>query len=146
MPPRPSTGPPQALIERIDYLQSLINHLPTTLPLDPPESLYQLYLDEDCVTDCGTVFPVVGHALELSFETWKRASVLRFKERGSRLNALGPFLKMVVKRMTPSEHVAFETSWIDRLLQAAKDSGAAIPSAAAQRKAKDTPRKAKPTY
>ncbi|KAJ6563873.1 hypothetical protein B0H19DRAFT_1067479 [Mycena capillaripes] len=115
MPPKPrdATGPPQALIYRIDYLQDLLKHLPSSLPLDPPESLYQFYLDEDWAADAGTVFPVAGRALELSFDTWKKDSMVKFTERGSRVAALGPFLKSVLKRMMAGERVAFETAWID---------------------------------
>ncbi|KAJ6565988.1 hypothetical protein B0H10DRAFT_2112089, partial [Mycena sp. CBHHK59/15] len=122
--PKASTGPPQALIYRIEHLQQLLKHLPSSLPLDPAESLYQFYEGEDRVANAGTVFPVAGRALELSFGTWERDAVVKFTERGSRVTALGPFLKNVVKRMTPSERVSFEKAWIGRLLQAAKDSGA----------------------
>ncbi|KAJ6626825.1 hypothetical protein B0H10DRAFT_1941463 [Mycena sp. CBHHK59/15] len=77
-----STGPPQALISCIEYLQKLLLHLPTTLPLDPPDSLYQFYLDEDRVAD-GGVFPTASRALELSFRTWKNGgSNVWFVEQG----------------------------------------------------------------
>ncbi|KAJ6619927.1 hypothetical protein B0H10DRAFT_2024078 [Mycena sp. CBHHK59/15] len=112
--PKASTGPRQALIYHIEHLQQLLEHLPSSLPLDPAESLYQFYIDEDHVADAGTVFPVAGRALELSFGTWERDAVVKFTERGSRVAALGPFLKSV-------------KAWISRLLQAAKDSGTAIP-------------------
>ncbi|KAJ7128500.1 hypothetical protein C8R44DRAFT_732842 [Mycena epipterygia] len=128
-PPKPSTGPPHPLISRIDYLGQLLNHLPTTIPLDPPDSLYRFYLDEDRVTDAGSVFPETGRALEISFGTWQRKeSPVTFMERGARLNSLAPFLKKAVKRMSPSERTVFETSWIDRLVKAAKDCGAVMPS------------------
>ncbi|KAJ7692093.1 hypothetical protein B0H17DRAFT_1061886 [Mycena rosella] len=129
---KPSTGPPQALISRIDHLQRLLNHLPLSLPLDPVESNYQFYLDEDKVAEAGTVFPIAGRALELSFGTWKRGSVLRFEERGTRLAALGPFLKNVVKRMSAGERENFKIAWIDRLVTAATESGAVIPSGASK--------------
>ncbi|KAJ7331529.1 hypothetical protein DFH08DRAFT_881753 [Mycena albidolilacea] len=57
---------------------------------------------------------------------------MRFEERGARITALGPFLKAAVKRMSPGEREAFEKAWIDRLLQAAKESGAVMPSSVPQ--------------
>jgi hypothetical protein len=104
---RPSKGPPQALISRIDYLQKLLKHLPTSLPLDPQDSMYRFYLDEDRVADARTVFPEAGWALEISFGTWKKAA-MRFEERGARITALGPFLKAAVKRMSPGKREAFD--------------------------------------
>ncbi|KAJ6449476.1 hypothetical protein C8R45DRAFT_917279 [Mycena sanguinolenta] len=136
---KPSAGPPQALIPRINYLQSLLQHLPQTLPLDPPESTCQFYIDEDRVADAGTVYPIVGRALELSFGTWKsRDAAVRFEERGLRVAALGPFLKEAVKRMTANERGTFEEAWIGRLVQAAKDSGASLPPRASRRRKNDS--------
>ncbi|KAJ7927358.1 hypothetical protein B0H13DRAFT_2312562 [Mycena leptocephala] len=54
--PKASTGPPQALIYCIEHLQQLLKHLLSSLLLDPAESLYQFYIDEDRVADAGTVF------------------------------------------------------------------------------------------
>ncbi|KAJ6453009.1 hypothetical protein C8R47DRAFT_997886 [Mycena vitilis] len=124
-----STGPPQALIYRIEYLQQLLKHLPLSLPVDPPESLYQFYLDEDRITETGgAVYPVASRALEMSFGTWRdRNAAVKFTERGSCVVALGPFLKKVIRRLSPSERDSFEDAWIGRLIDAAKTSGATIP-------------------
>jgi hypothetical protein len=65
--PMPLTGPSQALIERINYLKTLLSGLPQTLPLEPLDSQYRFYLDEDSVGVAGTVFPEASHALEVSF-------------------------------------------------------------------------------
>ncbi|KAJ7702058.1 hypothetical protein B0H14DRAFT_2648180 [Mycena olivaceomarginata] len=137
MPPRPSTGSPQALIYRIEYLQKLLKHLPLSLPLDPEDSAYRFYLDEDRVAEAGTVFPEAGRALEISFGTWKRDVVLKFEERGARVMALAPFLKAVVKRMSAGEREAFENAWIERLIKAAKESGAVVPSSSLQARERD---------
>jgi hypothetical protein len=131
--PRPATGPSQELVSRIDYLQKLLKHLPLSLPLDPAESPYQFYLNEDEVATAGTTYPAAERALQLSFEIGTRDSLVKFKERGSRVNALGPFLKRAVKRMTSSERDLFQKAWVDRLVRAAKDSGAAIPSKSRER-------------
>ncbi|KAJ7347260.1 hypothetical protein DFH08DRAFT_960607 [Mycena albidolilacea] len=128
----PSTGPPQALIARIDYLQKLLKHLPLSLPLEHEDSPYRFYLDEDHVADTGSVFPEAGGALEILFRTWRMGTVVRFEEGGVRVVALGPFLKRTVNRMSASERVSFEEAWITRLIQAAKDSGATVPSRTSQ--------------
>ncbi|KAJ6560757.1 hypothetical protein DFH09DRAFT_1482298 [Mycena vulgaris] len=126
--PKASTGPPQALIERVNYLKQLLVHLPETLPLDPPASLYRLYLDEDRVAEAETVFPEACRALEVSFGTWQRKDTpVKFVERGLRLAALVPFLKAAIKRMSPSERDAFDAAWIEKLIHGAKESGASIP-------------------
>ncbi|CAK5278788.1 unnamed protein product, partial [Mycena citricolor] len=118
-------GPPQEMIEHIEYLGDLINNLPESLPDNPPESLLQFYVNEDIVEEAGTVFPAVSRALEISFETWKmKDAPIRFKERGDRMKALVPFLKGVLKRMLASERVVFLDTWVDRLVKGAKDSGA----------------------
>ncbi|KAJ7683487.1 hypothetical protein B0H14DRAFT_3535140 [Mycena olivaceomarginata] len=131
---KPSTGPPQALVARIDYLQKLLKHLPLYLTLEREDSTYRFYLDEDRVADVGSVFPETGRASETSFGTWRMGAgaVVRFEERGARVAALGPFLKGTVKRMSASERVSFEEAWISSLIQAAKDSGATIPSHTSQ--------------
>ncbi|KAJ7913814.1 hypothetical protein B0H13DRAFT_1873557 [Mycena leptocephala] len=125
---KPSTGPPQALISRIDYLPRLLKRLPESLPLDPPESPYQFYLDEDRVADAGTVYPVIGRAFELSFGTWKsRDAVVRIEERGSRVVALAPFLKSAIKRMSARERETFTEAWIDRWSRQQRTAGHLFP-------------------
>ncbi|KAJ7861523.1 hypothetical protein B0H14DRAFT_2575883 [Mycena olivaceomarginata] len=61
---KPLTGPPQALVARIDYLQKLLKHLPLSLTLEREDSTYRFYLDEDRVADVGSVFPEAGRASE----------------------------------------------------------------------------------
>ncbi|KAJ6462549.1 hypothetical protein C8R45DRAFT_940802 [Mycena sanguinolenta] len=97
--PKPSTGPPQALIERINYLGRLLTHLPTTLPAGPTNAPYRFFLDEDWVIFAG------------------------FQERGARVQALIPFLKALVKQMNPGERETFEAGWMDKLVCGAKDLG-----------------------
>jgi hypothetical protein len=49
----PSTDPPQAFIERINYLKMLLSGLPQTLPLERMVSRYRFYLDEGRVAGAG---------------------------------------------------------------------------------------------
>ncbi|KAK6995993.1 hypothetical protein R3P38DRAFT_2655584 [Favolaschia claudopus] len=126
--PKPATGPPQALIERLNYLGQLLVHLPNTLPV-VSDAAYRFYLDEDRVVFAGSVAPELERALDASFGTWENQHLpVRFRERGPRVQALVSFLKAAVKRMAPTERKAFETRWLDKLVQGAKDSGATIPS------------------
>jgi hypothetical protein len=62
------------------------------------------------------------------FRTWSIGAVVEFEERGAWVVVLGSFLKGVVKWMSVVERLSFEKAWVNRLIQAAKDSGAAIPS------------------
>ncbi|KAJ7743728.1 hypothetical protein DFH07DRAFT_777341 [Mycena maculata] len=127
---KPVTGPPQALISRIDHLHDLLRHLPSSLPENPSHSLYDFGLNADRLED-GGYFAAVGHALEVSFET----HLLRIQdrpllliERGERHNALVKMLKKGVKNMSPGERITFQEAWIERLITSAIDLGAKIPS------------------
>ncbi|KAJ6460178.1 hypothetical protein C8R45DRAFT_1109067 [Mycena sanguinolenta] len=127
--PKPSTGPPQALIERINYLGQLLTLLPTTLPAGPTNAPYRFFLDEDRVTFAGSILPEVQRALEASFETFNGPHIpVRFQECSAHVQALIPFLKASVKQMNPGEREAFEAAWMDKLVGGAKESGAKIPS------------------
>ncbi|KAJ7622857.1 hypothetical protein B0H17DRAFT_1151577 [Mycena rosella] len=137
MPPRlaapktkTATGPPQALVARIQHLGDLLRHLPTSLADYPSHSLYNLALDPERLKD-GGYFSAVGHALEISFQTHLlqiQNRPLLFIERGRRHDDLVKLLKMGVKQMSPSERTSFQEAWIEWLITAAVDSGAKIPS------------------
>ncbi|KAJ7691492.1 hypothetical protein B0H16DRAFT_1752322 [Mycena metata] len=136
MPPRPTppakavTGPPQPLVSRIDHLGDLLRNLPSALPENPFPTLYNFSLDPELLKDGGH-FAAVGHALEISFETHLLAQQGRgiiFTERGERVNGLVKFLKTGVKNMSPGERTTSRQAWIERLITAAVDSGAKIPS------------------
>ncbi|KAJ7173830.1 hypothetical protein C8R46DRAFT_1215743 [Mycena filopes] len=127
---KPVIGPPQALVSRIDHLQTLLQHLPAALPDNPAHSLYSFAADPELLKE-GGYFAAVGHALEISFGTNLLAvqgRTLVFTERGHRHDVLIKLLKLAVKHMSPSERTSFQEAWIDRLIQAALDSGAKIPA------------------
>ncbi|KAK7036322.1 hypothetical protein R3P38DRAFT_2517849, partial [Favolaschia claudopus] len=124
------TGPPQALVSRIEHLHTLLRNLPASIPENPPHSLYKFALDPERVKDTG-YFSAVGHALEISFETHLLAiqgRPLLFVERGERLELLIKMLKSVIKKMTPSDRTCLQEAWIERLITGATNSGAQIPS------------------
>ncbi|KAJ7762678.1 hypothetical protein B0H16DRAFT_1884097 [Mycena metata] len=136
MPPRTmSTGPPQALIERVNYLKQLLSNLPSTLPLELTNSSYRFYLDQDRVA-ATTLLQEANRVLEASFETQR--TTVKFLERGQRVQGLAPFLKQVIKQMNSTERKAFETAWLDKLIQGAKDSGAVIPSRTKKRRERES--------
>src|ERR1700761_5821568 len=84
------TGPPQALVSRIDHLHDLLRNLPSSLPQNPPQSLYNFSVDPEILKD-GGYFSAVAHALEVSFETHRlriQGREIIFMERGTWLDAL----------------------------------------------------------
>ncbi|KAJ6535204.1 hypothetical protein DFH09DRAFT_890084, partial [Mycena vulgaris] len=124
-------------VSRIEHLHELLASLPASLPLDPTHSLYRFELDPERLKDGGH-FAAVGHALEISFQTHLlkvQDRPILFVERGARLDALVKMLKIGVKRMSPGERSTFQAAWLERLITAALDSGAKIPS----KKRKDPP-------
>ncbi|KAJ6554851.1 hypothetical protein B0H19DRAFT_1294878, partial [Mycena capillaripes] len=140
---KPVTGPPQALVSRIEHFQDLLRHLPATLDENPTHSLYRFSIDPEILKQGGH-FSAVGHALEVSFETDRlrlQGRPMLFIERGRRLDDLVKMLKIGVKYMSPGERTTFQEAWLERLIAAAVDSGAKIPSkkrkAAAQSPATD---------
>ncbi|KAJ7702083.1 hypothetical protein B0H14DRAFT_3649089 [Mycena olivaceomarginata] len=129
-PAKPVTGPPQALISRIEHLADLLHNLPSSLPEKPSHSLYNFWTDLEILKDGGH-FSAVSHALEVSFETHLlglQGRTLVFTERGERLDTLVKFLKTGVKHMSPGERTTFQGAWLERLITAAVDSGAKIRS------------------
>jgi hypothetical protein len=124
--PKPVTGPPQALVSRIDHLRDLLCNLPSALPENPTHSLYNFSIDPEILKDGGH-FSAVSHALEVSFETHLlrlQNRTIIFTERGNRLETLVKFLKTGVKHMSPGERTTFQEAWLERLITAAVDSGA----------------------
>ncbi|KAF8207758.1 hypothetical protein K438DRAFT_1755176 [Mycena galopus ATCC 62051] len=120
------TGPPQALISRIEHLHDLLRNLPSSLPNNPPQSLYNFSLDPEILKDGGH-FSAVGHALEVSFETHLlrlQGRTIMFVERGARLDTLVKLLKTGVKHMSPGERNSFQEAWLEQRITAAVDSGA----------------------
>ncbi|KAJ7084664.1 hypothetical protein C8R44DRAFT_894109 [Mycena epipterygia] len=120
-------GIPREMNTRINHLTSLLKSLPSSLPLDPAESTYHFKLDPDDVKEEGGAY-AFNRALELAFQTHKlRDSTLVFTERGKRVLALEIFLKKTVKEMTLPDARSHQICWVERLITAAKDSGAKIP-------------------
>ncbi|KAJ6494140.1 hypothetical protein DFH09DRAFT_1337807 [Mycena vulgaris] len=143
---KPVTGPPQALVSRIEHLGDLLRNLPSSLPEKPSHSLYNFWIDPEILKDGGH-FSAVTHALEVSFETHLlhlQGRTIIFTERGKRLNALVKFLKTGVKYMSPGERTTFQGAWLERLITAAVDSGAKIPSRKRKAAAEATATKADP--
>ncbi|KAJ7327646.1 hypothetical protein DFH08DRAFT_968052 [Mycena albidolilacea] len=127
---RPVIGPPQALISRIDHLRDLLCNLPSALPENLTHSLYNFLMDPEILKEGGH-FSAVSHALEISFETHLlrlQGRTMVFTEHGTRLDTLVKLLKMGVKHMSPGERTTFQEAWLERLITAAADSGARIPS------------------
>ncbi|KIY64144.1 hypothetical protein CYLTODRAFT_472029 [Cylindrobasidium torrendii FP15055 ss-10] len=119
-PPRPSNGPPQQLIGRIDYLRDLFCGLPSTLPDNP--HAYPISINLERLEEGGS-FAALGHALEITFKTWANPDIM-LRERGSGLEELIQIIKQHFKKMSPSEQEAFNDTWLTRLIVAAKNAGA----------------------
>ncbi|KAK6971316.1 hypothetical protein R3P38DRAFT_2813969 [Favolaschia claudopus] len=122
-------GIPRELSTKMNHLGSLMKHLPQSLPLNPSatDSKYHFHLDPDDVKEEGEVY-AFNRTLEVCFETHKLGGAkLLFTERGDRLVALEKFFKAFIKSESLPEARGHQNRWIDRLIQAAKDSGAKIP-------------------
>ncbi|KAG6855548.1 hypothetical protein H0H87_001298 [Tephrocybe sp. NHM501043] len=111
--PKPSTGPPRHLIERIEHLQKLLKNLPDTIPLHTlaSPSAYHFGLDNEKVEERGTL-GALSHCLKINFKTWKGKDVeIKFKERGPSISvALINFMKHAVKEMSPTDWTVFDTA------------------------------------
>ncbi|KAJ6476084.1 hypothetical protein C8R45DRAFT_1102369 [Mycena sanguinolenta] len=134
MPPKTTealkavTGPLKELIARTEHLHDLVKHLPNSLPENLPDSRYHFYLDSESVEVRGH-FGAVGHVLELVFDTCHLAGrPIEFHQRGTSLDDLTKMMKLAMKHMTPGERDAFQTAWIEQLIDAAVRSGAKIPT------------------
>jgi hypothetical protein len=111
---KPVKGPPQTLVSRIEHLHKLLSNLPPSLPDNPPQSLYNFWLDPEILADGGH-FSAVNHALEVSFETHLlrlQGRTIIFIERGDRLVALIKLLKLGVKHMSAGERTTFQEAWL----------------------------------
>ncbi|KAJ7857716.1 hypothetical protein B0H14DRAFT_2578283 [Mycena olivaceomarginata] len=101
---------------------------PASIPLDPVDSTYHFGLDPDDVKEEGATY-AFNRALEVAFQTHSLCGAqLVFKERGKRLVALEKFIAQFMKDGTLQEARMHQTRWIERLITAAKDSGAKIPA------------------
>ncbi|THU77489.1 hypothetical protein K435DRAFT_877775 [Dendrothele bispora CBS 962.96] len=124
-PPKPSTGPSQKLVSRINHLRDLLRALPNAIPLNPPvaQSTYHFALED--VEDRG-VFGALSHSLEVCLGQTHNG-VIEFKERGQRLENLISMIKDAVKKMSEADHIAFESAWLERLIKSAENQGARHP-------------------
>ena len=103
MMPTP-TGEGPSLISWIHHLQSLLQNLPLTLPLNPIESTYHFCLDAEHVDD-----DALNWNLEICFEIHKlqKEEAIIFQERGDRYKDLIKTMKTTVKALPTSNHVFF---------------------------------------
>ncbi|KAE9388771.1 hypothetical protein BT96DRAFT_947346 [Gymnopus androsaceus JB14] len=127
-PAKPSTGPPQNLIEQLEHLRTLLKHLPEHIPLDLPahESTYHFQLPSDDEIEERGAFGAISHALEICFGQ-RRDGLIMFKERGQRLEEMVKMLKLGVKQMSDGDREAFRDAWLKRLIEAAKAAGGRVP-------------------
>ncbi|KAF5367889.1 hypothetical protein D9757_011243 [Collybiopsis confluens] len=70
---------PQSFDSRLDELQNLLQHLPASLPFDPPSSSYHFHLSEEDIEDRG-IFGALSRCLEISFGQHRDGTIL-FNER-----------------------------------------------------------------
>nr|GAT46371.1 predicted protein [Mycena chlorophos] len=126
---RASMGPSQQLIARVEYLGDLLKHLPNSLPQKPA---YEPRLDlalGDIDEDRG-MFGTASWVLEVAFKLHATGGKIKIQERGPHIQALIPFLKQVFHQLDKKDRQPWANAWLDRLLQAAKDAGAKMPSKA----------------
>ncbi|KAG5646852.1 hypothetical protein H0H81_008123, partial [Sphagnurus paluster] len=125
-PTKAPPGPPAALVSRIEHLAALLKNLPTSIPLDPPQSTYQFTMDPEKLEDCG-VFGAFSSCMEICFGTWQgKDRVIHFTERGKRLAGLTALMKTAVKTMSEGEREVFREAWLERLIKIAIADGAKI--------------------
>lgn len=121
-----STEPPASIISRVDELGVLLQNLPKSLPFDPDESKYKFGLDLDDIQEEGYWF-ALNCNLEIAFEIYKLGdSPLKISEQSSQF----PILISMIKEglyQCPKERCMIQSSWIERLIDAAKLSGATDP-------------------
>ncbi len=125
---KPVIGPPQALIECIEYLRSLLQGISESynLPLDPPESKYYFSLDPNTLDDGGG-FAALSRSLEITFETWQHGAgaEIQLTECGHQLDNLVAFLKDTLQQhiKLDADRKAFKEAWLECLIIAAKNAG-----------------------
>ncbi len=139
MAPKPSTtilatGPPKALIECINHLKTVLEHLPDSneLRLNPAESKYIFYLDPEVLSEDPSGIAALSCCLEVAFETWRKPDgEIEFKEWGRHLpEDLIKFLKDTIKHHIKSQIdcAVFKEAWPERLIWAAVLASAKIPA------------------
>jgi hypothetical protein len=123
-------GPPQELISHITHLHNLLKNLPSRLPSYPEESQYHFGLDADNVAEEG-VWYAFNRNLEACFETHTipTGGTIVFRERGFHLEALIQTFKTAAKGLTfDADQKFMQEVWLKRLIRAAEQQGAKIPS------------------
>ena len=120
-------GPSSDLISQINYLGLLLRNLPERLPCNPAGSKYQFGFDMDDLKAEGVHF-AFNRNLEVCFETFKlrNGENIVIKEQGPQFDHLIAMFKRVVKEV-PEERDFIKEHWLERLVTAAKESGAKIP-------------------
>jgi hypothetical protein len=128
MPKGPQNGPPADLVSHINHLGSLLQNLPTSLPLDPPKSSYSFGLTAEQVEDEG-IWYSFNRNLEVCFETHRIAQkgTITFRECDQRYESLIKMFKIAVKALTKDADREFLCeAWLEHLINAAKLQGAKI--------------------
>lgn len=122
----PAPGLPSTVVSRINHLSNLLNHLPESLPLDPPDekSTYHFGIDEDDRKEEGLWF-AFNRNLEVCFRTHNHPEI-KFVERGQRLVSLVKLIKETMKNL-PDKREFIQHAWLERLIKAAQSSGASVP-------------------
>jgi hypothetical protein len=119
-------GPSSVLISCIEHLQSLLQNLPKSLPLDPPETKYHFGMDVEHVVEEGTWF-AFNRSLEVCFEIHKLGpnATIVFRERGQHYETLIQMFKDATKALTTdAEHEFLHKVWLECLIKAAELQGA----------------------
>ncbi|KAG8769197.1 hypothetical protein FRC12_005101 [Ceratobasidium sp. 428] len=110
----------------ISSLAILFTPLPDSLPLNPPSSHLEFGLDQDFVQDegWGAAF---NQRMEVTWRSWQ--GPICIQERGLRLECCIQLLRQANNNITnDSERGMWLGGWLDKLSQAAINSGATIQS------------------
>lgn len=108
----------------ISILETLFNHLPESLPLNPPCSDLEFGLDEAFIESEGWGAEF-NHQMEIVWRSW--AGPVQIPERGRRLETcIQLFREAVSKISNRGERETWVGGWLDKLSQAAWDSGAKL--------------------
>ncbi|THU78946.1 hypothetical protein K435DRAFT_586887, partial [Dendrothele bispora CBS 962.96] len=125
-PMKPSTGPSQRLISRINHFQDLLRSLPEEASLaNESESTYHFSLSPEAIEERGA-FGAVSHCLEVGLGQ-HIDGIIHLRQRGRTADGLVKMLKDGVKFMSEGDRKAFESAWLERLIQAATREGARHP-------------------
>lgn len=108
--------------DTISLLESLFLHLPQSLPHDPPESHLQFTLDEEFIQSEGWGAEF-NRRMEIAWRSW--AGPITIPERGSRLTCcIQLFREAIINIPKEGDRQAWIGGWLDKLIDAAKASGA----------------------